>query len=128
MSNIIIETSRIKVCQYLYDLCDYCGYEREWTDSLWQDIILDSRLYEELVYYLSNHTLMDKICVEGYSLTDLYFFQMNKYTLLTEIGKNPVECNKDRMVLNAFNMMAGMLKNPEKYIRLIEEGKGEDRL
>ena len=38
MSNIIIETSRIKVCQYLYDLCDYCGYEREWTDSLWQDI------------------------------------------------------------------------------------------
>lgn len=128
MNNIIIQTSKIKVCQYLYDLCEFCGYEKSWADNLWEEIILDNRLYEELVYYFENHTLKDQICVEGYSLTDLYFFQMNKYTLLTEIGKNPVECNKERMVLNAFNMMAGMIKDPATYIKRIEEGKGEDRL
>ena len=128
MSNIIITTSKIKVCEYMYELCDFCGYTKEWADELWTNIIMDDGLYEEFVYYLTNHTLMDKICVEGYSLTDLYFFQMNKYTLLTEIGRNPVECNKDRMVLNAFKMMAGMMQDPETYIRRIEEGKGEDRL
>lgn len=128
MGNIIIETSKIKVCEYLYELCEYCGYEKAFADRLWENVVLDDRLYDELVYYFCNHTLKDEICVEGYSLTDLYFFQMNKYTLLTEIGKNPVECNKDRMVLNAFDMMAGMLKNPEEYIKRMDEGKGEDRL
>ena len=128
MGNIIIDTSRIKACQYLYELCEYCGYEREWVDELWENILLDDRLYDELVYYLENHSLKDQINVAGYSLTDLYFFQMNKYTLLTEIGKNPVTCNKERMVLNAFNMMVQMIKNPEECIKRIEEGKGEDRL
>lgn len=126
--SIIIETSRIKVCECLYELCDYCGYEREWTDLLWENIILNNDLYEEMCFYLANRTFKDKICVSGYSLSDLYVFQMDKYNLVREIGKNPVECSKDRMVLNAFMMMSKMVKDPEKYVMKLEEGRGEDRL
>lgn len=128
MGNIIIQTSKIKACEYLYELCDYCGYEKEWADELWTDILHSDELYAELVYYLENHTLKDQICIEGYSLTDLYVFQMNKYNLIMEIGKNPVECNKERMVLKAFRMMAEMIKDPPTYVRRLEEGKGSDRL
>lgn len=128
MSNIIIQTSKLKVCEYLYNICDYCGYDKDFADELWTDIICNEDLYEELVYYLENHTLMDKICIEGYSLTDLYVFQMNKYNLIREIGKNPVECSKERMVMNSFRMMANMIKDPQRYVKMIEEGKGEDRL
>ncbi len=126
--NIIIATSKIKACEHFYELCEYCGYDREWTDALWGDIIADELMFAELSYYLSNHTLKDIVSVGGYSLTDLYVFQMDKYNLIREIGKNPPECNKERMVLNAFRMMIDMKADPETYIKRLEEGRGEDRL
>lgn len=125
---IIIETSKIKVCEFFYELADYCGYDRQWSDNLWSEVILNQELYEELVYYLENHTFKDLINIQGYSLSDLYVFQMNKYNLIREIGKNPVECNKERMVLNSFYMMCQMIKDPETYVKRIEEGKGSDKI
>lgn len=126
--NIIIATSKIKACEKFYDLCDRCGYDREWTDALWADLITDEEMFGELVYFMENHTLKDNVSVEGYSLTDLYVFQMDKYNLIREIGKNPPECNKERMVLNAFRMIVDMKADPETYIKRLEEDRGQDRL
>ena len=127
-ANIIIATSKIKACEFFYDLCDKCGYDRQWTDRLWGDMVTDDDIYDEFVYYAENHTLKDSFNVCGYSLTDLYVFQMDKYNLIREIGKNPVECNKERMVLNAFRMMIDMKADPQTYVKRLEEGRGEDRL
>ena len=126
--SIIIATSRLKVCEYFYQLCDFCCYEREWSDRLWSDLLGNDELYGELVYYLENHTFQDSVKVQGYALSDLYVFQMSKYNLIREIGKNPVECNKERMVMNSFRMMVDMIADPETYVARIEEGKGRDRL
>ncbi|MCR5474354.1 MAG: hypothetical protein K6F28_04030 [Lachnospiraceae bacterium] len=127
-SSIIISTSKIRVCGIFYDLCDNCGYDREWSDRLWGDIITDESIYEELAYYVLHHTFKDSFDVCGYSLSDLYVFQMDKYNLIREIGKNPPECNKQRMVLNAFRMMVDMKADPDTYVKRIQEGRGEDRL
>jgi len=127
-SNIIIATSKIKACEFFYELCDFCGYERQWSDDLWADIVTDPDMYKEFEYYAQNHTLKDSFDVCGYSLTDLYVFQMDKYNLIREIGKNTAECNKERMVLNAFRMMIDMKADPDTYVRRLEEGRGEDRL
>ena len=127
-SNIIIATSKIKTCESFYRLCDDCGYDRAFTDSLWGDVITDEEMYGELEYFMVHHTLKDKVKVSGYSLTDLYVFQMDKYNLIREIGKNPTDCNKVRMVINAFRMMIDMKADPETYIRRLEEGRGEDKL
>jgi len=128
MNNIIISTSKIKVCELYYELTDFCGYDRSWSDSLWSQVVINNELYEEFVYYLENHTFKDSLCVCGYSLSDLYVFQMNKYNLIREIGKNPVECNKERMVLNSFEMMCQLINDPDTIVKRIEEGKGEDKL
>ncbi len=127
-SNIIIATSKIKTCEFFYELCDFCGYDREWSDDLWKDIVVDPDMYDEFAYYAANHTLKDSFDICGYSLTDLYVFQMDKYNLIREIGKNTADCNKERMVLNAFRMMIDMKEDPETYVRRLEEGRGEDRL
>ena len=127
-SNIIIATSKIKACEFFYELCDFCGYERQWSDALWADIVIDPDMYKEFEYYAQNHTLKDSFDVCGYSLTDLYVSQMDKYNLIREIGKNTAECNKERMVLNAFRMMIDMKADPDTYVRRLEEGRGEDRL
>lgn len=126
--NIIIATSKIKAFETFCTLCRQNGYDDAWIDALWGDIITDEDMYAELVYFLSNHTLKDSVKIAGYSLSDLYVFQMNKYNLIREIGKNPRECNKERMVLNAFRMMIDMKTDPETYVKRLEEGKGEDRL
>ena len=126
--SIIIATSKIKACEIFYDLCDRCGYDRQWTDGLWADLIKDPDIYKEFEYYAANNSLRDGIEVCGYSLSDLYVFQMDKYNLIREIGKNPVECSKERMVLNALRMMSDMKADPETYVKRLEEGRGEDKL
>ena len=126
--NIIIATSKLKACERFYELCDYCGYEREWSDALWGDIVTDDEIYGEFEYYADHHALKDSVNIRGYSMTDLYVFQMDKYNLIREIGKNTKECNKERMVLNAFRMMIDMKADPETYVKRIEEGRGEDRI
>ena len=126
--NIIIATSKIKAFETFCALCRQNGYEDAWIDALWGDIITDESIYEELAYYILHNTFKDSFDVCGYSLSDLYVFQMDKYNLIREIGKNPPECNKERMVLNAFRMMIDMKSDPETYVKRLEEGKGEDRL
>jgi hypothetical protein len=124
----VYDASKIKVCQGCYAICEYAEFEKEWTDRLWADIISNGDIYEEFVYYIEHHTFMDRLKIGGYSLSDLYVFQMDKYNLISEVGKNPVTCNKERMVMKAFRMLADMKKEPERYVKWLEEGRGEDRL
>lgn len=126
MSDIIIATTKIKVYERMCDWCSFCNFDRGFADSLWQDIVTNNSLYEELVYYMNNHTFLDKVQVGGYSLSDLYVFQMSKYNLISDLGKNPPECNKERMVLKSFRMLVDMIADPQSYISRIEEGKGND--
>lgn len=128
MPNIIYDATRLKVCQGLYEICEYAELDRKWTDKLWQDVLTCREIYDELVYYIEHHTFMDRLKVGNYSLCDLYVFQMNKYNLVREIGKNPRTCNKEKMVMKAFRMMLDMMKSPEEYIKKLEQGKGMDEL
>ena len=128
MPNIIYDATRLKVCQGLYEICEYAELDREWTDRLWQDVLTCREIYDELVYYIEHNNFMDRLKVGNYSLCDLYDFQMNKYNLVREIGKNPRTCNKEKMVMKAFRMMLDMMKAPEEYIKKLEQGKGMDEL
>lgn len=126
--NIIYDSSRLKIGHGLFSLCEYAGLDENFANSLWQDMALEADVYNEFVYYLINHTFLDKLSIKGYSLSDLYVFQMDKYNLLSEIGKNPVDCNKERMVLKAFRMLVDMKRDPDTFIKRLESGRGEDRL
>lgn len=126
MSDIILTTTKFKVYEYMKNWCEFCNFDRIYTDSLWADIVTDEKLYNELVYYLENHTFLDKFKIGGYSLSDLFVFQMSKYNLISDLGKNPPECNKERMVVKSFKMMTQMKDDPETYLKRLEEGKGND--
>ena len=128
MSGIIYDTSKIKACEGFYAICDYAEFDRQWADELWKDVLTHPPIYGELVYYLEHHTFGDKVKIEGYSLSDLYVFQMDKYNLVREIGKNPRSCNKERMVMRAFRTMLDMQENTAEYVKRLKEGRGEDRL
>ena len=88
----------------------------------------EPRLMKEFMYYLDHHEFEDKFDCKGFHMTDLYVFQMSRYNLIRDIGKNEVSCNKEYMVLGAFHDMYCMIKEPEKYINKLTDGPGMDRL
>lgn len=127
MSQIILGLEKIKAYEGLKMLCGYADKSEQWCDGLWMDMLTDPELYGEFVYYLENHSLADKMKIEGYSLTDFYVWQMERYNLANDSGKNTDICNKEEMVLQSFKTMAEMKKNPEYYKRKLTEGSGMDK-
>lgn len=128
MSHIVYDNAAIRVYDGLVRLCDYAGKPIAWCDALWQEMLEDSQLYEEFVYYLEHHLPGDMMKVRGYSLTDLYVWQIEQYNLRRDSGKNTAGCNKEDMMLQAFDMLARMKKNPDDYLGKLDKGAGMDKL
>lgn len=128
MSNIIYDNAAVKVYDGLMRLCDYAGKSRDWCDGLWRELLNDRQLYEEFVYYLEHHMPGDLVKVQGYSLTDLYVWQIEQYNLHGDTGKNTACCNKEKMLLQALLMLAQMKKNPDAYLGKLDRGAGLDKI
>ena len=127
MSQIILGTEKVKAYQGLSMLCEYAGKSGEWCNELWLAILTDHELYGEFLYYLEHHCFEDNIKAAGYSLTDLYVWQMGQDNLLRDTGKNTASCNKEEMVLQAFWTMAEMRKDPSRYEKKLTEDFKNDR-
>lgn len=128
MKGILYDARKVKAYEGLLALGEYAGQGKEWTDVLWADLLAVPGLYAELIYYLENHGFKDEFNFRGYSLTDLYVWQMDRYNLIRDLGKNTSECNKETMVLRSFRTMVDLMHNPEEYLRRFSEGRGMDRL
>ena len=128
MPGIVYDATKVKVCQAFYQICDYAQLDREWADELWKDVLTHPQIYEEMVYYIEHHTFLDKIKVCGYSLCDLYVWQMSSYNLIKDIGKNSRTCNKEKMAMQAFRTMTDLMENPQEFRKRLEGGQGMDKL
>lgn len=128
MQGILYDGRKVQVYERLLSLGEYAGQRKEWTEELWTDLLAVPPLYEEMVYYLEHHGYKGRFQYKGYSLIDLYVWQMNRYNLIKDAGKNTAECNKETMVLRSFRTMIELMKNPEEYLKRLQEGRGMDRL
>lgn len=119
---IIYNAGKIKSFENLKTLALMVGESDEFASSLWQDLLEDEDLLEEFNFYVVNRTLKGTVKCGEYSLLDLYFAQMNKYNYFHDIGKNPNNCSKERMVLHAFKQMVEMKKDPD-YLKHFESAE-----
>ncbi len=124
---ILFDQSRLKAYDGLTRLCEYAGKAEEWQQGLWEALLTDRGLYDAFVYYLEHHALPDEPKCGGYSLTDLYVWQMEQDNLRRDTGKNTAQCNKEDMVLRAFMTMAKMQQDPEAFLRKLRDWKGMDQ-
>lgn len=127
MAGILYDARRIKAYEGLQALGEVADETGQWCDELWEELVMDRELLEELVFYLEHRCLMDKVHCEGYGLTDLYIWQMNRYNIIGDSGKNTAACNKDRMVLHAFQDMIDMKKEPAAFVKKMTMGRGMDQ-
>lgn len=128
MAGIVYDARRIKAYNFLEKLCEYAGETVEFGDTLWQELLHDTELFEEFIFYAENHTIQGTMNVAGYSLLDLFILEMDHYNLTHDTGKNTAFCNKEKMVLRAFYTMSNMKKDPETYIKKFESGSGMDQI
>lgn len=128
MNGIVYDARRIRAYEGFLALGDYAGRDKEWLDKLWKDLVMNEGLMVEFMYYLDHHTMKDEVKCCGYALTDLYVWQMNRYNLIRDIGKNTTCCNKEAMVLGAFRTMIDMQRDPDTYLRRFTQGRGMDQL
>lgn len=128
MNDIILSSEKLKAYEGFMILGEYADRDLNWLNELWERIVLNNALLDEFIFYLEHHTFADKLNCMGYTMSDIYVFQMNRYNLVRDSGKNTSACNKESMVLGAFYDMSCMLINPDKYLRRLTGGSGLDRL
>ncbi|MBQ7708124.1 MAG: hypothetical protein IJT72_10145 [Lachnospiraceae bacterium] len=130
--NIILDGRRIKAMEALYALCKYTGKPDEFASNLWSELLKDEGLMMEFMYYLDNHTFKDDYKYKEYGLTDIYFYNLRVAEINWDLGKdypsgNEWDGNKETIVLDTFDMMIRLKKEPEKYLKLLLENPGQDR-
>ncbi len=123
---ILYDARKIKTYEYLGVLCEIANKDNDFKEELWQELILDTELMGEFMYYLDKHSFRDSMSFEGYTLTDLYFYNMRRQEIRQDIGKNYADSNKEAMVLDTFMMMAMFKKQPDKYRKKLEDSLGMD--
>lgn len=128
MAGILYDARRIKAIEDLMALCEFAGESSQWGDKLWEDMSRDEEVFEAFIFYLENHNLPETVKCEGYSLIDLFIWQMGVDNLIHDTGKNTNACNKEKMILHTFRCMLDMKKDPENFIRRMQEGRGMDKL
>ncbi len=126
-ASIIFDQSRLKAYDGIVRLCEYAGKSEAWCSALWEEMLLDRELYDAFVYYLEHHAFSENMKCQGYSLIDCYVWQMEQDNVLRDTGKNTAQCNKEDMVLRAFDSMVQLKKNPEEYLKKMQEWKGMDQ-
>lgn len=127
MNTIIYDARRIKALERLQELGAYAGKDSDFVENLWKALVSDGEFMKEFIYYLDNHTLLDEMKCEGYGMTDLYVWMLERYNLMQDYGKNGSDCDKEALVLDTFATMAEMKKNPELYLKRLSGGFGMDK-
>lgn len=124
MSAIIYDARRIKAFERLQELGQYTGKTKKEIDTLWMELVMDGALMKEFAYYLDHHCILGELQCEGYGLTDLYMWLLRQYTIRQDYGKTDDTCSKEALVLDSFSLMVEMRKDPEKYVKLLNDGFG----
>lgn len=128
MANIVIDPRKLKAYEWVSCMCESLGKNEKYQAALWDGIIESDDLFAELLYFIDNHMILDNMKVHGYALTDLYVFMLQNHNLFNDTGKNTLNCNKDELVLDTFMCMVELIHNPDKMIRIMDEGRGMDKL
>lgn len=128
MTEIFYDGSKLAVFEKLRLLCVSVDLDKAWMEELWSGMLEQEAMLGEFIYYLKYHTFQDQYKVMGYSLTDLYIYQMDRYQLLADKYPGSPECSRERLVLKAFWYMMMLIREPDKYLRRMQDGRGRDIL
>lgn len=126
--SLIIAGEKLKLYQWLCSCCERIGYEDAWRDRFWQDLLLCPGVYQEFLYYADHQDFLLKYQVGGNTVIDILVWEMRKYNIRTDRGKNGPDCDKEAMVMEAFRQMMDSVRHADDLNREMENRNGMDKL
>lgn len=130
MANIIIASEKIKLFNLIESWSLYAGYSPEWANEFWQDLLTHKEIYDEFLYYVDHEDFLCKYSIGDQFITDIFIWEMRKFNIKTDRGKNYADCDKAEMILNAFRTMLDMDQNAkaaERVKNAMETKNGADQ-
>lgn len=102
------------------------GLEEAYGEELWQGIRQSGGLLQELAYYHDYGEFLCQYKVAGYTLADVLVWQVDHFKFYMDRPKEMNRYRQERLLLESFETMVQMEKNPTSFIEKMKSESGQD--
>lgn len=114
--------------QFVCELSVQAGKSREYGEALWQGIRCSEGLLQELAYYHDYGEFLCKHEVAGHTLADVLVWQVDHFKLYMDRPEEMNRYRQPRLLLEAFDTMLQMEKEPGRFLEKMRCETGQDIL
>ncbi len=111
---------------YILELSLAAGKDEAYALQLWDGIRQSGGLLQELAYYHDYGKFLSRYQVAGYTLTDILVWQVDHFKLYMDRPKEMNRYRQERLLLESFETMLRMEKNPDAFVDKMIGETGQD--
>ena len=112
--------------EYIDRLCENAGEDQSFAEDFYERLKADAEILQEFVSYMEsgNFACRAKVCDD--TVVDVRGWQIDHFKAWLDRDTTGTKQNKDKMLLNAFDILLKMKQNPESYIQKMQLETGTD--
>ena len=112
--------------EYIDRLCENAGEEQSFAEDFYERLTADQEILQEFVSYMESGNFACRAKVCDYTVVDVMVWQIDHFKAWLDRDTTGTKQNKDKMLLNAFDILLKMKQNPESYIQKMQLETGTD--
>lgn len=112
--------------EYIDRLCENAGEDQSFAEDFYERLTADEEILQEFVSYMESGNFACRAKVCDYTVVDVMVWQIDHFKAWLDRDTTGTKQNKDKMLLNAFDILLKMKQNPESYIQKMQLETGTD--
>lgn len=112
--------------EFIDKLCENAGEDQSFARDFYERLTADEEILREFAFYMESGNFACGAKVRGYTVVDVMVWQIDHFKAWLDRDTTGTSQNKDRMLLNAFDILLKMRREPEKYIQKMQLETGTD--
>ena len=112
--------------EYIDRLCENAGEDQSFAEDFYERLTSDQEILQEFVSYMESGNFACRAKVCDYTVVDVMIWQIDHFKAWLDRDTTGTKQNKDKMLLNAFDILLKMKQNPESYIQKMQLETGTD--
>ena len=112
--------------EYIDRLCENAGEDQSFAEDFYERLTADQEILQEFVSYMESGNFACRAKVCDYTVVDVMIWQIDHFKAWLDWDTTGTKQNKDKMLLNAFDILLKMKQNPESYIQKMQLETGTD--
>lgn len=120
------EMSEKDIRESIDKLCENAGEDQNFALHFYERLTADEEILQEFIFYLENGDFACRAKVCDYTVVDVMVWQIDHFKAWLDRDTTGTKQNKDKMLLNAFDILLKMKQDPETYIQKMQLETGTD--